>query len=382
MKYYIIAGENSGDFIGSKLMYELKIIANDRHEKVFFEGIGGEKMSSEGLSSLFPIEQINIMGFLEVLIHLPKIRKLIIVTAKDIISKNPDMLITIDSPGFTYRVAQKVRLIAPHIKLVHVVAPSVWAYKAGRVKKYAKLYNYLLTLFPFEPQSFIQKGLASTCIGHPALEQDFYIRSVDLRNEMNIPHDTRVIAITPGSRKGEIVRHMPIIKVALNQLSSTIKIYVFFIQPNENNISLISYYLEDALFNYAFTTNRLKAYAVSDCALAKSGTNTLEIAASGTPMVIGYKLNTLTFSFLKLLLKIKYACLINIIANREIIPEYIQSDFNKENIVFALNELLSDEKKSLVQVKDAQKILSTIGFRKKKQKPSTKAAKIISNIAI
>lgn len=376
MKFYIIAGENSGDFIGMQLVNALKQEQSDRVE---FFGIGGRNMQSIGLESLFDIKQINLMGFFEVLPHIFQLKKLIDQTVVDVLSRSPEMLITIDSPGFTFRVASKVREMAPHIKLVHVVAPSVWAYKPGRAKKYAQIYDHILTLLPFEPRYFTKHGLASTCIGHPVLEQAFFKGSAGLRAEMNIVDDSKVIAVTPGSRRGEIARHMPIIRKAFDELSTTHKIKVLFIQSDESNIQEILKYLGGVNFDYSFSTERLKSFAVSDCALAKSGTNTLEINASGTPMIVGYKLNALTYFLLRLMIKVKYASLINIIPDREIIPEYIQSEFNSENIVFALSDLLSDKNRSKSQVAEAQKILESIGFNTK-QKPSSVAAKKIIEI--
>jgi lipid-A-disaccharide synthase len=376
MKLYLIAGENSGDFIGSCLIKSINSLRTNSDFKIEFMGVGGSKMKEEGIDSIFAIEQINIMGFFEVLPHLFRINKLINQTVEDILSQNPDLVVTIDSPGFTYRVAERVRAIAPHIKLVHIVAPSVWAYKPGRAKKYAKLYDHLLTLLPFEPEYFIAQGLKSSCIGHPVLEQVFFKNSSVLRAEMNISGNSQVIAVTPGSRKGEIKRHMPVIRKIFDKLAITHNIEVIFVQPNEINIQEILKFLSDASFNYTFSTDRLKAFAVSDCALAKSGTNTLEIAASGTPQIVGYKLNPVSFFLLKMMIKVRFASLINIISDREIIPEYIQSEFNEENLVYAISELLSDKKRAISQVAEAQRILKTIGWGNDK-KPSTRAAKVI-----
>lgn len=376
MKLYLIAGESSGDFIGSSLMKSIQHLSSENDSNVEFRGVGGPKMQKEGIDSLFPIEYINLMGFFEILPHLLQISKLIDQTVEDILSTNPDILITIDSPGFTYKVAERVRAIAPHIKLVHIVAPSVWVYKPGRAKKYARIYDHLLALLPFEPEYFIVEGLKSTCIGHPVLEQAFFQGSPGLREEMNITDNAKIIAVTPGSRKGEIRRHMPVIRKVFDKLSTTHNIEVIFVQPNENNIQEILKFLSDAKFNYSFSTDRLKAFAISDCALAKSGTNTLEITASGTPQIVGYKLNPVTFFFLKMMIKIRFASLINIIPDREIIPEYIQSEFNVENLVLAISDLISDENGAKSQVAEAQKILQTIGFDADK-KPSMQAANII-----
>ena len=376
MKVYIIAGENSGDFIGGLLINALKSECREQFGKVKFYGIGGIEMRKAGLDSIFPLDQVSIMGFFEVLPHIIRLKKLVDQTVEDILLKSPQIVITIDSPGFTFRVAEKVRAMGAHIKLVHIVAPSVWAYKPGRAEKYAGIYNHLLTLFPFEPKYFIDKGLPSTCIGHPVLEQMFYKGSSGFRKKMNINDEVKVIAVTSGSRKGEIIRHMPVIRKVFDELSTTYKIRVIFVQSDESKIHTISKFLNRVQFDYSFSTDRLKAFAVSDCALAKSGTNTLEIAASGTPMVVGYKLNLLTFLLLKALIKVRYASLINIISDREIIPEYIQSKFNSRNITSALGNLLSDDKNSDSQVTEAQKILKLIGFSSNK-KPSMIAAKII-----
>lgn len=375
MKLYIIAGEISGDFIGGLLIKAVKELVNGQTSATFC-GVGGKNMSNEGVKSIFQMSFINMMGFFEVLPHIFHLKKLIDKTVKDVIAQNPDVLITIDSPGFTYRVASKIREIAPHIKLVHIVAPSVWAYKPGRAKKYAKIYDHLLTLLPFEPAYFTAYGLQATCIGHPILEEAFYISSKGLKQEMHISENVKVIAVTPGSRLGEISRHMPIIRQVFDELSSTHTIKVIFVQTDESNVQTILKYLGGAKFEFGFSTDRLKTFAISDCALAKSGTNTIEIAASGTPMVVGYKLNPITFFFLKLMVKIKYASLINIIANREIIPEYIQSDFTAENVTQAISDLLSDYKGAKSQIAESQRVLESIGFNSD-QKPSNIAAKII-----
>ena len=381
MKFYFIAGENSGDFIGAQIIKSIKKINSNRINDTSFYGIGGEQMKLAGLKLLFDFEQINLMGFFEVLPHIFRINKLINKTVNDIINSGTKILITIDSPGFTFRVAARVRKLAPEIKLVHVVAPSVWAYKEGRAKKYSKVYDKLLTLLPFEPPYFTKYGLSSEFIGYPALEQDFYDKTQDLRQDFNIPNNQKIIAITPGSRKTEISRHMPIIREALDLLSSTTRLTAIFVQPNELHVNLINKYLVGAKFDFTFSAERLKSFATSDLALAKSGTNTMEIAASGTPMIIGYKLNYLTYLIIKICIKIKYVNIINIISNKEVIPEYIQSDFTAENIANALNALISDPNKANLQTVNTKEILKIIGLNNKRP-PSSKAAEIISSMLL
>jgi lipid-A-disaccharide synthase len=379
MRFYFIAGENSGDFIAARIINSIKKNNNDRDDIVFY-GVGGPQMNAESVTSLFDFQEINMMGFFEILPHIFRIKNLINKTVLDIINNKIDVLVTIDSPGFTFRVAKKIRQMMPLIKLVHIVAPSVWAYKEGRAKKYSKVYDKLLALLPFEPPYFTKYGLSTEFIGYPALEQNFYIKSKNLRHEFNIANNEKIIAITPGSRKSEISRHMPIIKDALDSLARKHKITAIFVQPNDLYASYIKQYLTDAKFNFLFSDKRLQSFALSDVALAKSGTNTLEISASGTPMIIGYKLNFLTYFILKIFIKIKYVNIINIISNKEIIPEYIQLDFTAKNISEALSKLISNSNESSLQVQNAKKILKTIGLDNE-QTPTDKAADIIFSIA-
>lgn len=372
MNIYIIAGENSGDFIGKHLIKSLK----DQQSDLQLSGIGGPLMESVGLKSLFPMEKINLMGFFEVIPKIFQISRLINQTVQDILQKKPDILITIDSPGFTYRVAKKVRKHNPDIKLIHAVAPSVWAYREGRADKYAKLYDKMLTLFPFEVPYFEKRGLSTNCIGHPIFEQEFFKKGVDTKRFFTQDPESKIVAVTPGSRSGEIKRHMPIILQALDRLALKHSITILFVQPNDKLKNLLEKYLYSSKLKFIITSDRLKAFAAADCALAKSGTNTLEIASSGAPMVVGYKVNFMTAMLVRLMIKIKHACLINIIAKREIIPELLQENFTSENIFNELDRLLSVPSIAKKQVDESQKILSQIGFQSK-EKPSQIAARII-----
>jgi len=406
-KIYFIAGEASGDFVGGRIIGNLK---NNKELEII--GVGGKNMQDAGMAkSLFPISEINLMGFFEVIPHIFKIKKLISKTIEDIINKKPDLLITIDSPGFTFRVAKQVRKLLPKLKMIHVVAPSVWAYKEGRATKYARIYDCLFALLPFEPPYFTKVGLDCRYIGHPIMEQKFYSDKAALREEFKIQHtlensrqeglqdepikdtkileqkqdlqnllvdnDIKILCVTLGSRKGEILRHLPIFIPSIEKVYEDYKsLLVIFTLANPDHEVIIKPFLEKVRFNYLLSCDRLKNYAVSDLALAKSGTNTLEIATSGTPMVVAYKVNIFSFLIIRALIKIKYVTLINIIAGREIIPEFIQFDCNAFLISSKLKELLSDNKKAYKQITENQKILQQLGF-KANQLPSYIAAKII-----
>ncbi|RYE06478.1 MAG: lipid-A-disaccharide synthase [Rickettsiaceae bacterium] len=372
---YIIAGEASGDFIGSLLMKNLKKTIHH----CSFSGIGGPLMQKEGLDSLFNVAEISLMGFVEILPHVFNLQKLIKNTVANIILVQPAIIITIDAPGFTYRVASKIKSKID-CKLVHIVAPSVWAYKPNRVFKYAKIYDHLLALLPFEPPMFTKVGLKCSYIGHPVLEQHFYADKNYLKKEANIEPNEKVICVTAGSRKGEIIRHLPIFKLTFANIANKYsKLKIIFVVNNNEHENMIRSYLIDSQYNIEFSYDRLKAFALADIAIAKSGTNVLEIAASSTPMVVIYKLNSITYLILRRLIKIPYVSLVNIVLNRLVIPEFLQHNCSPSKIAATVIDLLESKTKQILQVKLAQEALSILGYRSELQ-PSEKAALIISEL--
>jgi lipid-A-disaccharide synthase len=378
-KIYFIAGEHSGDFIGSKILSQIFALKNILSVK----GIGGPLMKHAGQEQLFDYSAINMMGVWEILPHIFRLKKLIKQTIADIIAFAPDVLVTIDSPGFTFRVAKEIRKLAPQIKLVHIVAPSVWAYKPSRAEKYAKIYDLLLTLFDFEVKFFTAHNLHTICIGHPIFEQDFNICDPEIAHrDFGIIPGEKIISITPGSRLGEIKRHMPVICETLEILRRRYgKLRALFVQSDQRHVEQIESYLRDASYEYVFAIGqkRLEAFAVSDCAIAKSGTNSFEVAASGLPMVVGYKLHPISAFLLRCMIKIPYVCLINIIAGQEIIPELLQENFTPYKLSNALIDIMQKGKEHNPQVIEAQGVLNAIGLHAAghEEEPSYKAAKAI-----
>ena len=341
-----------------------------------FAGIGGDKMQAEGLTSLFPMDELSHMGLLEIIPHIFHLKRRIRETIDDIKFKKPDVVVTIDSPGFCYRVAAALRDEWPEVKLIHIVAPSVWVYKPGRAKKFAKVYDHLLTLLPFEPPYFEKEGLPSTHIGHPIFEQNFGDAG-DFRKKYKIGASAKLVVVTPGSRKGELVRHLPSFTEALNDVARFYEdLTCCFVLTS--NFALVEDYLKDAKFKYIIVSHeeRLAAYAAANVALAKSGTNTLEIAASKTPMIVAYKLNALTGFMIKMTAKIKYASLINIIGDKEIIPEFLQSNCNAQSLSVALRNLLDNDVIATKQIAEAAIVLKKMGLGSK-EVPSAIAAKVI-----
>lgn len=378
-RVYIIAGESSGDFIGSELIKSLNQLQPNYYH---FLGVGGELMKQQKCASLFPISEINLMGFIEIIPHIFRISKLIKLCINHILSNAPDIIITIDSPGFTFRVAKKVRILNPNLKIIHIVAPSVWAYKPSRALKYAKIYDCLLTLLPFEPPYFEKVGLQSYFIGHPILQQKFYTNQFDLREQFDIGKNDKVVCVTLGSRKAEILRHAPVVIQSLNNLSDLwSNLVIIFVVVSDDHQQLIMPFIQSVNFKFIFsnTSNKLKVFALSDVALAKSGTNTLEIAASGIPMVVFYKVHFITYFMLKLFIKIKYISILNIIAGKMIVPELIQNECNITNLFHAVSELLSKQSIRLQQIDNIKNTLFDLGLRSNNN-ASIKAASIIRSL--
>ncbi len=333
---YLIAGESSGDQLGASLMRELK-------GNTFF-GIGGEMMEAEGLHSFFPYHELSLMGFAEVLPHLLHLTARINATVEDIILKHPDVVVTIDSPGFNFRVVKKLRERNFNAKFVHLVAPSVWAYKPERALKTAALYDALGVLLPFEPPYFEAAGLPTTFIGHP-IAQRKNGDGTAFRANKNIPADVPVIALLPGSRSNEIKRHMPIFGAAIAMVGETLPELQIVVPISERLVPELMPFFEDCPFPFHIITDaneKADAIASANVALTKSGTVTLDVAREGTPMVVAYRANPVSVWIIKRMINISNVCLVNIILGQPVIPEYIQESCTPENLAGALLTLLTD----------------------------------------
>lgn len=320
-KLYVIAGEPSGDFLGACVLRKLE----DTDFEVF--GIGGQLMETEGLKSLIDISEISIGGLVEIIPHIIRIKKLINKTVSDIQQKNPDILLTIDSPGFCFRIAEKTKRKNPNIKLVHFVAPSVWAWRENRAQGLAKLYDHLLTLFDFEPKYFEKHGLKTTFVGHPAIE---YFETTSSAK-------TDTLLLLPGSRKQEIETLLPIFLKAAQTLNfrekiiATLPTLVNTVKPIVKDRQNIKVVFDE--------TEKRNLYQTSKFALVASGTATLQLALSGCPMIVCYKLSNLTYHILKRFVKVSYISLVNLILNRPVVPELIQSECTADKIVETFNNL-------------------------------------------
>ena len=365
LKIYLIAGEASGDNIAAKLMVALK----SQNPDIEFYGIGGPKMQALGLNSLFPMQDLALMGFLEIIPHIPKLFSRIKQTIADICQLQPDALITIDSPGFCFRIAKAVKnkIVG---KLIHYVAPTVWVYKPERAKKIAQIYDHLLVILPFEPEYFIKEGLATSFVGHPAIEDLRILPKTLFREKFNIPKENLLLCLAPGSRKQEIKTLLPIFLDAVNKLANsnvTIAIPVqahlkSLIQSYNDRIILVDEMDKESLFSAA------------DLALTKSGTITTELAFYQLPMIVAHRVNALSYWLLKKMIKVDYVTIINLLAQQEIIPELLQDRCNAELIAEYLEQAMNPHN----QAKWRQAIKTNLAkLRFNEEIPSQLAAKKI-----
>ncbi len=389
-KIFIIAGESSGDLLGSKIMKYL--INNKQNVKIDFVGIGGERMHKYGLQSIFPMSDLSLMGFFEVL---PKVFHLlgrINQTVDEIIKEKPDLILTIDSPDFCFKVMSKLKSknkeFFDKVKKVHLIAPSVWAYREKRAKKIAGLYNLLLCILPFEPQYFEKYGLKAEFIGHPIFDTEKYLDTYsrnDLQKKYNVGNDDIIIILTPGSRESEVDRIYPImiksiyiLKERYNYINRGYHIFTFANNTTRDFVDFISH---DYKFYTTIVDNeeeKQRIISSANVVLAKSGTNTFEFNIAGVPMVIVYTFNWLTNKIAKRLVKVKYANLVNILADQEIIPEFVLDNANPSLIADELNKILNDKQLAKNQVEQSRKIIKSLGYNSDTKASEIGAEKILN----
>lgn len=361
---YLIAGEASGDLLGGHLMRELKV---HYQGPLIFQGIGGDKMTAEGLNSLFPYYELAMMGFVEILPYLFNLSARINQTVEDIIAKQPDMVVTIDSPGFCFRVVERLRKEGERhrlkAKFVHYVAPSVWAYKPERAEKCAHLFDHLLALLPFEPPLFEAAGLPCTWVGHPAVAETQKGNGAAFRQRYDIHPDTTLFTLLPGSRKSEVERHMPIFAQALTLLASHYPNLAMAVAVPKNVLAFVAPYFEGCPFRAVITANeadKKDAMAAGNIAIVKSGTVALEVAQAGTPMIVAYKVHPLSAWYIRRKSLINRVNLINILLKRDVVPELLQEECNPLAIANACMQLLAHPDKQSWQKQQYQEALSML----------------------
>ncbi|NVK18118.1 MAG: lipid-A-disaccharide synthase [Methylocystaceae bacterium] len=377
-RVYIIAGEPSGDLLGARLMKAMKAQCS---ENIEFLGIGGPNMYAEGLTSLFPMNELSIMGLAEIIPHIPKILKRIKQTVEDVEKQKPDCLITIDAPGFTFRVAKKLK--GKGIPLIHYVAPTVWAWKPGRAKKIAQFLDHLMVLLPFEPPYFKKEGLETTFVGHSVIESHMgSADGDDFKKRHGIPDNVPILCVLPGSRQSETSQLLPIFKEAIALIKEqhpSLRIVL-------PTVSTVSQIVKETTLGWGIPVlvvegdeEKFGAFKAADAALAASGTVSLELALANTPSVITYRMKKMTHWLAKRLIKVKYASIVNLLHNREVMPELIQDDCTPEKISQEVLKLLQNKGQDQSQIDDLNSAMLMLG-KGEKDLPSMRAAQCVLSL--
>ena len=371
-KIFILTGEPSGDMLASKVIKHLKKI----NPNVDYLSVGGENLHSIGIKSIYDLKEITYLGFTNVILNLFKINRKINETVKAIINYNPDILFTVDSPDFTLRVAQRVKKLNLKIKTIHYVAPQVWVWREGRVKKIKNYIDHVLLLFNFEKKYFDKEKVSCEFVGHPLLENKDHDK-IDINQILG--KNKALISVFPGSRKSEINVLMPILIDFIFLMNKKYKdiTYVFH-STKEHNDFIHLFIKKKNLFNCEVVSDeKIKSHLLkkSVFAVAKSGTVSLEISNAKIPLIIFYKMGLVNFLIVKALVKTKYANIINFAADEEIIPELLQSNCNANNIFKLVSSFLDDPNKIRNQVKKTQVILDKL----KTAKPSSELASFALN---
>ena len=373
-KVFILTGEPSGDKLASMVISKLM----QKNPEIEYLSVGGSNLSNLGIKSIFDIKEITFMGFTSVLMNIFKIKSKINQSVEQIIKFKPDILFSVDSPDFTLRVAEKVKKINPNIKTVHYVAPQVWIWREGRVKKFKKFVDHFLLLFNFEKKYFDKEDILNTFVGHPLLEKNN--SKIDISN---ISKGKKIISIFPGSRSSETSVLLPILFDFIKLMNEKFNEFLFVIHTTEDNKDEINEKLKPHNFiNVEIISEKnIKSVVLLNSlfAVAKSGTVSLEICNAKVPSIIIYKINFINYLIMKSLVKVKFANIINIINNKEIIPELLQKECNSKEIFKSVIYFLKNPDYAKQQIQVCEKTLDQI---RSKSSSGEEAANILSKYLI
>ncbi len=371
-KIFVLTGEPSGDKLASKVISQLKGSRSD----VEYLSVGGEYLKSLGIKSLYNLKEVTYLGFTRVLLNVFKIKRKINETVKEIVKFKPDILFSVDSPDFTLRVAKEVKKLDSNIKIIHFVAPQVWVWREHRVKQLKSFLDHVLLLFPFEKKYFEKEGIQCTFTGHPLLEEQSKSK-VDI--SQIIKDNKKVFSIYPGSRLSEINVLTPILFKFVKMMNEKYKDLFFVFHSTAEHVQLIQNLLFKENFKNcgAIGDEKIKSHILKSSmfAVAKSGTISLEICNAKIPSVIIYKMGMINFFIVKMLVKIKFANIINIAAEEEVIPELLQSKCNPKDIYNTVDKLLSNKQALKNQVNKSQEIISNF----KTERSSEIASSVLVN---
>ncbi|WP_440932101.1 lipid-A-disaccharide synthase [Candidatus Pelagibacter sp.] len=370
-KIFILTGETSGDKLASKVISKIK----EKYNDIEYLSVGGSYLNSLGIRSIFNLKEITYIGFTSVILNLFKIKKKIDYTVDEIIKFNPDILFSVDSPDFTLRVAERIKKINPKIKTIHYVAPQVWVWREGRIKKFKNFLDHILLLFNFEKKYFDKENINNTFVGHPLVEKQNF-QKTDISNLIDT--SKKIISVFPGSRLSELKLLLPILIKSIKLISNRFKNLQFIFHSTLEKKDFIKNFISKYNIENIdiISDDKIKDQILSKSifAISKSGTISLEICSHKIPSIIIYKMNFINFMIVKFLVKIRFANIINIINDREIIPELIQKECNPDEIYKSVTYLLKNPDLMKKQIEQCQKTLDEI---KSKTSSADEATKVV-----
>ena len=368
-KIFILTGEPSGDKLAASVIKDLKKTKED----IEFLSVGGEHLKSIGIKSIFDQKDITYIAFTDIILNFFKIKKKINQTVKKILDFSPDILFSVDSPDFTLRVSKIIKLKKQNIKTIHFIDPKVWAWREGRVKKMKRYLDHILLLFDFEKKYFDKEKLKNTFVGHPLLDNTNHQKI-----QINELLKDKIISIFPGSRLSELKLHAPILIEFIKRMNTAKMHYNYIFHATQNSKVFLSQIIKkNNLQNIDIVSDENIKIAIikkSIFAIVKSGTVSLEVCKYGVPSIIIYKMNFLNYFIAKLFLKIKFANMINIINNKEIIPELLQKECNPDEIYKTVNYILKKPEVINEQLKHVNK---TIEILRSTTSSSIEASKVL-----
>ena len=375
----LVCGEPSGDRLGAELMAAIRSLAPDAR----IVGVGGPAMTTEGLSSLFPLNDTAVMGLREVVPRIPAILRRVREAADYAVLHKPDAVVLIDSPDFTHRIAQRLKRVAPELRTLNYAAPQVWASRPYRARKMARYFDLVLALLPFEAQFFEAHGLRAIFVGHPVVERAAQIKGgAGLRERLGIAPSVPLLAVLPGSRMNEVRLLLPPFREAVARLCNSIPDLVSVLPVVDHVAPYVRGQVRDwpsPLHIVEGDADKFAALDAADVALAASGTVTTELALAGTPMVVAYRLGALTYALVRPFVSVKFITLANILLDRPAVPEFVQRACTGEALAGALLPLFTSAEARARQTRDLAEAVQKLGLGG--ERPSLRAARALLDFA-
>jgi lipid-A-disaccharide synthase len=376
LSLFLVAGEPSGDVLGGRLMAALRRLAGD---SVRIAGVGGERMAAAGLASIFPLEDIAVMGLLQVVPRIPTVLRRVRDTVDAIAALKPDVVVTIDAPSFTLRVARRAKRAGATV--VHYVAPQYWAWRPGRMRKLPRQIDHLMALFPFEPAFFAKSNVPISYVGHPAIEQAAPRDPGPFRARHAIAAEARVLAVLPGSRAHLVERMLPIFAAAVARLAAGRRLHVVMptVAARRDRLAAAVASWPVPVTVIDAVPDKAEALAAAEAALTVSGTVTTELSIAGLPMVVGYCVDELSARLLRRLITVKHAAMPNLILDRPLVPELLQWDCTPDRLAAELARLLDDRATAAAQREGLAEVARALGAGG--ESPSLRAARVVLDVA-